>query len=548
MRRISFQAFLRVAAVLTLMAVASMAAAQTAHRETWTAVVSPHFTLYTNAEPARGEEIAVSLERFRAVFAQLSPQLELNSPAPTRILAFRDAESYAPYKTVADGESSRVLGQFVSHADGNYITLDAGTRLVGSFNVIYHEYVHYLVRHNFTGVPLWFHEGLAEYYSTFETDGEYALVGQAVERHVQWLRRRAELGLDDVLAVTPRSRKGHGDGAAGRFYAVSWALVHYLLSGDSENLDRTADFFVRLRDGEDPREAFEEAFDLRLRQLEERLARYVAEGELPRAEVPLARLPSPRIEVRPLAPQDALFHLGDLLAHMGRTDAAERHFQLALDEQWDHPETHTGLALVRDISKRYEEAAFFHRDAVELGSSNPLTYLLYGRHLLTRARLTAEKQARAEQYASAREVLRKAVEIDRNFGECWALLGHAHLHGDADAAAGAQVFARARELLPDRADLVTGEIQLLLRLGRIDQADNLVESVLASLAPEATVVKVRDLVERARWLRASEEAFDKNDVDAGLDYFDRAIETTTEPSLRREMEARLLELQQLHER
>ena len=263
--------------------------------EAWTAVSSPHFTVYTDATPSRGGEIAASLERFRAVFAQLSPALELSSPAPTKILAFRDAESYAPYKTVQDQGAARVLGQFLSHADGNYLTLDAGTSLVGSFAVIYHEYVHYFVRHNFPGVPLWFNEGLAEYYSTFATDGERACVGRPVERHVRWLRRDGEIGLDEVLAAAG-SKTHQGERRAGRFYAVSWALVHYLLSGETENLDRAADFFLRLRAGEDPEDAFEDAFDLRLRQLEEKLAGYVLAEELPQAVIPLERLPSPTIE------------------------------------------------------------------------------------------------------------------------------------------------------------------------------------------------------------------------------------------------------------
>ena len=53
--------------------------------------------------------------------------------------------------------------------DRNYIALsavidDANYR----FTVIFHEFVHLLVKYNVQDMPLWFNEGLAEYYSTFQ--------------------------------------------------------------------------------------------------------------------------------------------------------------------------------------------------------------------------------------------------------------------------------------------------------------------------------------------------------------------------------------------
>ena len=542
-----FKVFATALAGLALALAAGPLAGQGLEDDAWLAVESAHFTLYTNAEAARGYEIAESLERFRAVFAQLAPQLELKSPAPTKMLAFKDAEAYAPYKTVADRGSSRILGQFLTHVDGNYLTLDAGTELVDSFTVIYHEYVHYFVRHNFPGVPLWFNEGLAEYYSTFAIEDGLARVGRPVERHVEWLRRHSELGLDGVLATRQGSRE-HQAGGAGRFYAVSWVLVHYLLSGDPARLDRTADFFLRLRDREDPEDAFEAAFDLRLRTLEDALVDYARAAELPQAAIPLNRLPSPSVEVFLLPPAEALFHLGDLLAHIGRSEAAEQHFQRALDHHPEHPQSHAGLALVRDQQNRFEEAEWLYRDAVELGSEDPLTYLLYGRHLL-RGLSRAEPARRARVAANALRQLLRVVDLDSDFGEGWALLARAHLVNDgedsADRALGA--IAKARSLLPERWDLVFLEVQVNLRQDRPDRAAALVEGALAQRAPAERVAEGRELVARHRLLKASEEAFDKGDVESGVAYYDEAISITSDPALRERMEERLLALQKTAE-
>lgn len=535
-------------AVLLLVAVPS--SAQRLVDDGWLVVESRHFTLYTNATPERGYEIAESLERFRAVFAQLSPQIELKSPAPTKLLAFKDAESYAPYKTVADRAGSRILGQFLSHVDGNYLTLDAGTELVDSFTVIYHEYVHYFVRHNFPGVPLWFNEGLAEYYSTFAIEDGLARVGAPVDRHLDWLRRHSELGLDEVLATDQGSRK-HQAGGAGRFYAVSWILVHYLLSGEAERLDQTADFFLRLSDGEDPEEAFEEAFDLRLRTLEDDLVEYSRGADLPQAEIPLHRLPTPKVDVFLLPPQEAFFHLGDLLVHMGRAEAAEHHFQLALDHQGDHAEAHAGLAHVRERQNRFEEAGLLYDDAVELGSVDPLTYLLHGRYLLRRLSATALSD-RPKVLADARRQLRQVVELDPGYGAGWADFARSYLPGASatdkeDARAGLQALARARELLPDDLSLVFLQVRLELKSNRPDAAEELVEGILAQRAPADRVAEAREQVARHRLLQASERAFADGDPESGIAYYDEAVSITSDAGLKERMETRLLALQERYQ-
>ncbi len=523
-------------------AVAAQAQAQPIGRDGWHAVHTRHFTIYTNAGPQRGGDIAVNLELFRSVFARLAPALELNSPAPSKIFAFRDATAYAPYKTSPDPDGGRILGQFLSHRDGNYLTIDAaGSHLAGAYGVIFHEYVHYFVRHNFPGVPLWFNEGLAEYYSTFGTVADTVYVGRPVPRHLRWLHQDGEFSLSEVLAVTQRSPAYHDGEQAGRFYAVSWALVHYLLSS-AERLDQTADFLLRLEDGEAPDDAFEEAFATRLHRIEEKLRAYLV-GELPEAAIALDRLEvSTMVRTEPMAPQDVLYHLGDLLAHSGRPAQAEQHFHLALELDPSHADTHAGLALVRDLAGGYDEAEILYRDAISLRSTNPLTYLLYGRHLLTVLRAGGEidRKALAER---ARAAFEQVVGLDPGFGEGYAMLGLAHLFGEPDPAAGIRALERARRLLPTRTDVVFHLVQLLLRNQDFERAERLVDGVLAERAEPERLQKAREELTRARLLHASEEALRAGEIADGLRLYDEATSVTTDPALRERMEERLLALQ-----
>lgn len=502
----------------------------------WTVVTTPHFTLWTDAAPKRGAEIAESLELFRAAFARLAPKLELRSPAPTTILAFRDAASYEPYKSRVDGQAARVLGQFLSHRDGNYLTINADTeRLVGSFAVIYHEYVHYFVRHNFPRVPLWFNEGLAEYYSTFAVEDGVVHVGRPAERHVRWLQRDGEIGLAEVLQATHGSESYREAEKVGRFYAVSWALVHYLFSGDARRLDEMADYLIRLREGEDADDAFEEAFDLRLGKMEELLRAYVTVGEFPQASLRVEDLDAGRARLSAAAPSDVLFRLADLLSHTKRPDEARWHLRRALDLDPEHPEAHAGMAFVLDQEGRFEEAELLYQDAIELGSTSPLTYLLYGRHLLKSG----------TRRAAARDAFTAVTELDPSFAEGWALLGTTYLlDGRADPGPGIAALQKALDLSPDRVDVAVRLVQLYLHRESFDEARRTVDTWLAGRVDEETLLNVREDIARRSLLHDAHEAFAKGDRERGLELYDRAIAVTRDPETREVMEQRLRDLQE----
>ena len=129
---------------------------------------------------------------------------------------------------VANGRTVPVDGFFVDGADTNYITMnvEAGEQ---AFPVVFHEFSHLLLNGAFAQAPLWFNEGLAEYFSTFEVtnDGRRALIGKPIGRHVALLRER-RLKLSQLFAIGPGSKEYTREGIERELlYAQSWALVHY---------------------------------------------------------------------------------------------------------------------------------------------------------------------------------------------------------------------------------------------------------------------------------------------------------------------------------
>jgi len=511
--------------------------AQPADLDAWLAVRTPHVTLATDAAPARAAAVAATLERFRAAFAQLAPGLELETPAPTRIIAFRDSEHYAPYRR-AGGRGVRVLGQFLSSPDGNLLTLDADPGYVGAFAVIYHEYVHYLVDSNLPDVPRWFNEGLAEYYSSFRVEGEQVHIGGPVPRAVRWLAKNGVPPLDRIFSGSPRAKR-HDAEEVGDFYAGSWLLVHYLLAGDGERLDKTAALLARLAAGADAGRALEEIFDLRMSDLAAELAAHLGDGNMQEATLPLSALPAFEVAVTPLPPAEMLVELGELAARVGDRDGAVRHFDRALAREPRHAGALAGLAWVDDLEARFAEAEVLYRDALRLGTEDPVVYLRWGRHLLRTLDLEPQGPAARARADRARQAFRRVSELDPSFAEGWAMQGIAQLAPGGDPADGIASLVRAIDRLPARLDLVVRLVSLEVRAGRFERAQARVEGTLAGRADPATVAAAREEVERGRLLDSAQQAFDDGRFDQALGLFDQAVSVTSDPVLRERLDARL---------
>lgn len=549
--------------VMTLGALAALpVAAAPLDLEDWLVVETPNVRLLTDAEPARGAEVAATLERFRSVFARLAPGLDLEAPAPTRIIAFRNAERYAPYRR-GGGGGVAVLGQFQSGRDGNVLSLDADAREVGAFAVIYHEYVHYLVGSNLPDVPRWFNEGLAEYYSSFEVEGGVARIGGPVPRHMAWFARQGVPSVADLIAADSRGADlasgAHGADEVGDFYGGSWLLVHYLLSGDGERLDQTAAFLARVAHGEEPIGALEDVFGVRASRLDEAVAAH-ADAGIEAAQLPVGVLGRFDVQVHDAAPTEVLVVLGDVAARLGDLPAATRHFYAALEHAPQHAGALAGLAWVRDLEGRHDEAEVLFGDALASGSDDPLVYLRWGRHLLATPGLggaqagahTGPQEADSEasgagavarRFAGARHAFHRVTELDPDFAEGWAMHGIAHLAGDVDPAKGIPSLERAIARLPARLDLVAALVSLEVRARRFDAAEARIDRSLAGRADDIVVASAREEVARGRLLDAAETAFAEARHDEALRLLDEAIAVTSDAALREQLEARLRALE-----
>ena len=216
--------------------------------EAWRQLRMERLVVCGNATEAKLRDVAASFGRLRAVLASLSPEGRARSPVPTVIVVFRDDHELQRFGLRADGRPIRASGFFRAGPDANQIGLSA------SWNedprpVVYHELLHEHVRWNLPPLPVWFEEGLAEYYSTFTASGSQATVGGIQREHLRLLRRSVPMPLEELLAVGKDSPWYTESSRRGPFYAEAWAFTHFLLHSDPTLAPRLFRYLGRTREG-----------------------------------------------------------------------------------------------------------------------------------------------------------------------------------------------------------------------------------------------------------------------------------------------------------
>jgi len=495
-----------VAILVTVLVVAGLAvlpaAAQPSDDDGWLRLDSSGPVLISNADPERTQQISENLNTLLAVLARWMGSLGVTPPVETKVFVFRDDEAFYPYKEGINGDPSTVAGYFLAHPHGNYLAINGDTR-IDPARVVYHEVLHYFAKYHLPGIPLWFNEGLAEFYAGFRVDEKEAVLGLPHARHLHWLRNNHHLRLDDIFAVDTRSETYNERSRRGPFYAQSWALVHYLMAGGGERTDQLVDFLARLSGGEDVESAFELAFDARFGTLEKELAAYVAQPELPVIVIPRKDLPATAGQgtLRRISQGEAAYHLGDLLVHTApsRGPQAVDHFNVALAEFPEHAPSYAGLGMVEDARGSHDDAAGFYARALELRPTEALPYYLAGRNVLlsigARGADVASRDAGfIPSLEGAIDAFHRSLDIDDRFPEAWVGLGTAWTYHPNPDEEGLKALEKAHRLLPERVDVLFNLVVLYARFGDGNAARRTLERELLTLGGEEVAEKAREAV------------------------------------------------------
>ena len=423
-------------------------------RDTWRSVRTNNMFVIGNADPEKLRQVAAWLEFFHRSFARLISRNVIDSSIPTTVIIFRDEASFRPFKPVYQGRAANISGYFQPGDDVNYIAISLDPRDRDPFGTAFHEYVHLHLKNNIPDAPLWLNEGLAELYGSLQFSGNDALLGAPIYPYIQLLRAEGLLPLSTLFSIGTDSPHYNEDDKTGIFYGQSWALVHYLMLGDSGRQEQFKRFLQLLSSGNDTAKAIESAFGVSVATLEEELRGYVRRGNFGALRITTTDNPQTygsytAMQRSALSEGEVNYYLGDLLQHAGRDDDAERYLKqaIALDPGFAPPYASLGVLYVRQ--RRYAEAKKYLQKA----TSSEQTYLVHYLHayVLSRENISADGRVSGyspENAAVMREQLLRSMKLDPTYAPAPYLLALVDLVRNERLDEAVEMAQRARQLAP----------------------------------------------------------------------------------------------------
>ena len=497
-----------------------------ADADAWIRLDSEHFTLFANAGERPTRRLAADLERLRATLAQLDPDLKLSSPSPTFLFVFKDGRALSPYRLVFEGKPVDVGGYFLARPEANYVAINADPR-GDARSIVYHEYLHYVLRNNYPGLPLWLHEGMAQLYSTFDTTGAEARIGRPIADHARWLQTNPLLPVSELFALDVHSRDYHEGARRKVFYAQTWALAHYLLVGNPGRRDLTLRYLRTLSRGEPAGEAFGGELDAELRA-------YVKRGVYTYIAAP-AGAAETGFRVAPLPRADLLAQLGLLLSFLdpSRRADAEEHLKAALAANPEHGAALAGRGL---LSPKEEAGSWLERAA----RAAPDDFLVQYRYGLNRLELGPDRAALRQ----AAEAFRRAVALSPGFADAWARLGYALSFETPHSPEAERAFETAHRLRPSDTGTAYNLMLIRVRNGKAKEAEALIDRVIAVEGGPAEAERARSVwIEELRAL--AERQLEKGDLEGALPLLEEIAAKAAGPR-REDLQRRLKEVREVH--
>jgi len=515
-------------------ATAGAAAAKTTAAQ-WYEVRSPHFQLWTDGNPHEVRGLALDLERFHEVMLSKTRAEERSAAPPLRIFVAKDEASFRALTGL------RFSGVFSATYQGNYALITSQPRAAAgqdtkpeqaspgeaglepdSRDVLFHEYAHYVWASGGARVPSWYIEGFAEYMATtrFLADGSYTLGCPPRHRtrwveHLDWLPIGRVMEAESVTRLGARRTLGQGSSKqlvmTSDSYAESWYAVHYF-SADPARQAQLGAYLTAWADGATGEQAVQKAFGMSYAELDATLRAYAKRSDFPCVAIePTSPLPSPAIDVKPLASAEAHHHVGALLLAMfGPTEAASNVLQRAAELDPNAPRTLAALARAhwRRAEQSAGEAALtalqqaeqYLERARRLGSQDSEVSTLEGH--VRRLRATHWKAsgnaAAGEELLRARKAYRKAIRADETIAEAYYGLGASYLIEDNGSQEPVVVLEAAAYLLPLEPGVAWALAQLHIARGNPVQAGPALEHILRWSKNEEQLAKAHAAIDELR--------------------------------------------------
>jgi len=230
----------------------------------WREFSSEHFVVCTDAD---GKEVRESMADFETTYRALMAILfreEGNGPEPIHVVLF--AHSADLHRFIPAGAGAAFSSTQTGDPESKPIMLVETSLTDEARRLFVHEMTHAFVERWFGRVPIWLHEGLAQYFESMRIERGRIVLGDPTSSY--GLASNQMPSLTALITADQRifyaGRDTHSvDGLyqQGSFYAAAWHLVRLFMQDTGDYHRRFYQFLGALTQGAPPQAAWARSFD-----------------------------------------------------------------------------------------------------------------------------------------------------------------------------------------------------------------------------------------------------------------------------------------------
>ncbi|MCF6219703.1 MAG: hypothetical protein L3J65_01190 [Robiginitomaculum sp.] len=283
-------------------------------------IKSENFVFVGNVREKDGKALILELEQYRQAILQIVGIKDIKPEiVPVRIYAVKSSKELKLLTGRTD-----IAGVYKSTIDGPVFILNAKSGFKRGKRARYialHEFTHHLLAtYTRDRYPLWFNEGLADYYATFEVTKDGNLVigrpynpyGYPLSQQV-WIPTNVIVNSVNNYPFQSTGRRARGMSTPDFFYAQSWLAVHYIKTNKQESA-KMINYIGLLNGGKRSVPAFTQAFGQTPEQYHDVLRRYFRANKFSTITVkPNIDVREHDFTVRGVEKDEALFHLAEAM-------------------------------------------------------------------------------------------------------------------------------------------------------------------------------------------------------------------------------------------
>ncbi len=358
-------------------------------------IKSENFVLVGSVRATDGKALLLELEQYRqAVLQLLGVTNPMPETVPVRIYTVRGAKGFELLTGRTD-----IRGLYTTRIEGPTFILNSKNgfrRGKGVRHIALHEYTHHLLATYSDQIyPRWYHEGLANYFSTFEVNKNGDLIiGQPYQPYAHALSQKTWMPTDVVVnsilsyPFKLNGKSTRGLSASSYFYAQSWLAVHYIMSTKTESPKLDA-YIKNLNTKRGSGDAFEQAFGRTPAQFDTILKAYFKANKYATLTIrPKVKIKDHAVHVKELSKGEAEFHKAEamrvFLRRNGKAEQVVKQYDKAAEMLGETPAILAARADLATWENAYEKAQGYINKAMVHGSGDASILRAAGTVLLSK--------------------------------------------------------------------------------------------------------------------------------------------------------------------